>query len=404
MDQNDRAITGLVTLAHAMVHTYELSIPIFVTIWLTEFPVTAADLGLLVTVGMALFGLGALPGGVLSDRYSSKRLILGCLLGMAVSFVVLGLAPSVGGVAVALVLWGAAASVYHPSGLSLISNGTTERGRAFAYHGMAGNLGIALGPLVTALLLLRFEWRTVALVLAAPAFVAVVVAARADVDEYAAVEESAADRSADQPTSIGEFVDASKQLFASAFALVFLVVMCSGLYYRGVLTFLPGLLADLSALRSVVATYGVDNPARYLYAGLLMVGVLGQYVGGRLTDVMRPARGLAIAFAALAVVALGFVPLANAGTVPLLLGSALLGFSLFVVQPLYQAAVAETTPAGTRGISYGYTYLGVFGVGALGAAVAGTILTYGTPAVLFVVLAGFAALASATALVLLFRW
>ncbi|WP_435101498.1 MFS transporter [Halarchaeum sp. P4] len=402
MDGNDRAIAGLVTVAHAMVHVYELSIPIFVTIWLTEFTTTAATLGVLVTVGMAFFGIGALPGGVLADHYSAKRLIRYCLVGMAGSFLVLGVAPSLFGVALALALWGLAASVYHPAGLSLISNGVTERGRAFAYHGMAGNLGIALGPFATALLLVRFEWRTVALVLAAPALLAAVVATRVDVDEYAATDADAQARDADRPTSLREFGATTTRLFSGAFALVFLVVVCSGLYYRGVLTFLPDLLAGLPALRAV--TLGdLGTPARYLYAALLMVGVAGQYVGGRLTDVVAPSRGLVAAFAALAVIALAFMPLASAGTVPLLLASALLGFLLFLVQPFYQAAVAETTPSGARGVSYGYTYLGAFGVGALGATVAGTILTYGTPTVLFAALAGFAVVAAGAALVLATR-
>jgi MFS family permease len=73
---------------------------------------------------------------------------------------------------------------------------------------------------------------------------------------------------------------------------------------------------------------------------------------------------------------------------------------MFVVQPLYQAAVAEYTPAAARGISYGYTYLAVFGVGALGAGLAGAILTYGSPTTLFVVLAGVAATASVLGVVL----
>jgi len=70
--------TGLVMLAHGMVHTYELSIPIFVSIWLAEFDtlhfagleigVTQATLGVVVTAGYALFGLGALPGGIVVDR------------------------------------------------------------------------------------------------------------------------------------------------------------------------------------------------------------------------------------------------------------------------------------------------------------------------------------------------
>ena len=65
-------------------------------------------------------------------------------------------------VAFALLVWGVAASVYHPSGLALISKGVDERGTGFAYHGIAGNVGIGLGPLLAAVLLLFFDWRAVA--------------------------------------------------------------------------------------------------------------------------------------------------------------------------------------------------------------------------------------------------
>jgi hypothetical protein len=54
-------------------------------------------------------------------------------------------------------------------------------------------------------------------------------------------------------------------------------------------------------------------------------------------------------------------------------------------------------------LSYGFTYLGVFGVGALGGTVAGVILTYATPTVLFVTLAGFAAVGSGLGAYLLKR-
>jgi hypothetical protein len=36
---NDRAITGIASLAHAAVHTYEMTVPLFVVVWLTEFDV-----------------------------------------------------------------------------------------------------------------------------------------------------------------------------------------------------------------------------------------------------------------------------------------------------------------------------------------------------------------------------
>jgi MFS family permease len=407
MNQNDRSIVGLVMVAHAMVHTYELSVPILVTIWLDRFGVTPGTLGLVVSAGYALFGLGALPGGLLADAYGSRKLILACLAGMGGSFVLLGLAPNVAILAVALVCWGIAASVYHPSGLALISKGVTRQGPAFAYHGMARNLGIALGPLTTALLLLFFDWRVVVVLLAVPAALALLFALTVEFDETASVEEAVGDggdaRADGGVSSFSEFVRDSGTLFSGAFVLVFGVVMFSGLYYRGVLTFLPEMLANRPLFDPVTVGGRSVEPSRYLYAGLLVLGIGGQYAGGMLTDRIRVERGITGAFAVLAVISLLYVPALNAGLATLLAVSALLGFALFVVQPMYQAAVAEYTPPGTRGLSYGYTYLGVFGVGALGAGIAGVVLELFSPSALFAVLCGFALAATAFGLVLSIR-
>ncbi|WP_425498761.1 MFS transporter [Haloplanus salilacus] len=410
MNGNDRSIVGLTMLAHGLVHTYELSIPIFVSIWLVEFDVirlvglevgvTGATLGLIVTAGYGLFGLGALPGGVLADRVGSRPLIGACLFGMSGSFLLLAVAPGLVTVTLALLVWGAAASVYHPAGLTLISNGVEERGTGFAYHGIAGNLGIGFGPLATALLLLVLGWSTVAAALAVPAVLAGVYAVRAEFDETAAADADADARGDTGVASLAEFRSASRTLFAGAFVVVFAVVMCSGLYYRGVLTFLPNLLADLpgfepiplSALLPGVVAGGdrTLNPERYFYAGLLLVGVVGQYAGGKLTDRLRPEYGLVAVFTALAVLAATFLSVADAGLGPLFVVGALLGITLFAAQPMYQATVADYTPAGTRGLSYGYTYLGVFGIGAAGGAIAGAVLTYADADALFAVLAAIA--------------
>jgi predicted MFS family arabinose efflux permease len=179
------------------------------------------------------------------------------------------------------------------------------------------------------------------------------------------------------------------RLFTPAFTVVFAAAALSGLYYRGVLTFLPDLLTPLTAGWALP----IDVEAgRYVYAGLLTVGIGGQYVGGRLTEQMRTELGLAATFGSLAVVAALFLPVAGTGTVGLLGASAVLGFTLFVIQPLYQATVAEYSPTDARGLSYGYTYLAVFGVGALGASLAGGLLQYAGPSLLFGVLAVLAAL------------
>ena len=396
MNANDRSIVALVMTGHGLVHTYELSIPIFMTAWLAEFGVSEATLGGLVGTGYALFGIGALPGGVLVDRFGSRRLIALCFAGMGGAFVLLGLLPGIWGIAMALVAWGTAASVYHPAGLALISTGVRQRGRGLAWHGIAGNVGIAGGPLATALLLLVFDWPVVAVLLGLPALVAAVGAWRASFDEHAAVDrreapDDTATPSAPEEASLAVLWRQSTHLFASGFAGVFALVAVSGLYYRGMLTFLPDLLTPL---------FTVDLPieveaGRYVYAGLLAVGIGGQYVGGRLSDRAGTEWILAGALTVLAGVAVVFLPVAGLGTSGLLVMSTVLGFFLFVVQPLYQATVAEYTPPDARGLSYGYTYLAVFGVGAAGAALAGGLLHGGGPPLLFGGLAGIAGLGAA---------
>jgi MFS family permease len=206
----------------------------------------------------------------------------------------------------------------------------------------------------------------------------------------------------DSPESLSEFLGASRTLFASSFLLVFLAVMLSGLYYRGILTFLPDLLTVPGFAAFGLTGVELDS-SRYLYSGLLMVGVLGQYVGGKLTDRITPEYGLIGAYVVLTLLALAFVP-ASESALMLVAVSVVLGFFLFGVQPLHQATVARHSPSDVRGLSYGYTYLGIFGVGGLGAAIAGAALTYLSESGLFLVLAGISAVAVLVVVVLVQRY
>ncbi|PEN12640.1 MFS transporter [Longibacter salinarum] len=399
MTSNDRSIVGLVAIAHAMVHTYELSIPIFVTVWTDALSIPTKELGLMVGVGYALFGLGAIPGGILSDRIGSRGLIAVCLAGMGGSFALLSISSSPWALTASMAAWGIAASVYHPAGLSLISKGVTQRGRALALHGMAGNAGIAFGPLATALLLAWIgDWQWVAFILAVPAALATAYALTSSFDEHAAEtpEETAEDSSEHVVKRLGK---TSRQLFATAFAGVFAIVMLSGLYYRGVLTFLPDMLGEVITFQLPL---GLESE-HYVYAGILMIGMLGQFVGGKLTDRYPTEISMLAALTTLSLIALAFLPVVQLGTVAVLAGSAVLGFFLFLVQPLYQATVAEYTPARARGLSYGFTYLGVFGIGAIGAPLAGWLLDVSSAMTLFVVLSGVALAAASISGWLLLR-
>ena len=94
-DAADRPVVRFAMIAHALFHAYELAIPIFVVAWLDAFSVTSALLGLVVGAGYAAIGLGAVPSGVLSDRYGSNRVVLVSVLGMGAGFALVSVATGV---------------------------------------------------------------------------------------------------------------------------------------------------------------------------------------------------------------------------------------------------------------------------------------------------------------------
>jgi len=204
--------------------------------------------------------------------------------------------------------------------------------------GIAGNAGIALGPFVAATLLIFLEWSVVAALLAVPGVLAVLYGLGAEFDPTAAVADDA-DAGPDEALSPADLLGNSRTLFAGAFAVVFALVTFEGLYYRGTLTYLPEILHGLAAIEALALPAGLGDPAGRLHlrrAAGRRHG--GQYAGGKLTNRVPPARGLAAIFAVLAVLALAFVPVttmdAGLGVTVALCG--VLGFFLFAIQPFYR--------------------------------------------------------------------
>ena len=333
MDANDRALTAFAMLGHATFHTYELVIPVFVAIWSDAFTASPALLGIIAGVSYGLVGVGALSSGVLADRVGSKRLVLACLVGMGAAFGLVSVAPTLPVLAVALLLWGAAASVYHPAGLALLSRG-------------------------------------------------------------AEVDSGTSDR-------LPGFLTDSRLLFTGGCVLVLVVGVLYGLYYRGAVTFLPEVLGVLPLFEPVELYGRAVEPSQYVYSGLLLLGGVGQYAGGWLVDRLPVERVLVGSYAALAAIAVVFVPAADAGLWPLLAVAAAFGFCAFLVAPVNQEAISVYSGADVRGLSFGYSYTAIFGVGAVGSSLAGLVLTRPTPAILFLLLAGLAGCAAVLGGVLL---
>lgn len=428
MRANDRALAGFTGLGHGALHGFELSIPVFVPIWLAAFDVSPAIIGIVVGAGYALVGLGAPIAGVLADRYGSRRLVLASIGGMTVAFTLLSVVESVFALGIVLVVWGAAASLYHPAGLSLISRTADRRGTVLAYHGIGGNLGMVLLPLVTILLLAFFDWRTVVLLIAVPAAVCVAIGVFLPVDDRNRTEPSRSestrsgeasgpetDATADGGASkapstrrrlldrLGAFVSSSRGLLVGGFLFVFAIQMVYGTYYRGIFTFLPDVLEGLPVFEPIPIGNREIEAGQLAYSGLLLVGAGGQYVGGALADRIDAELALLGTFVVLVAASIAFVPAANAGLLALVAICVVLGFFIYAFAPIGQTLVAEYAPDEYHGLSFGYVYLGTFGVGAIGAALAGAAIDVGGTALLFALLATLAVICTAIAVVLFRR-
>ncbi len=168
----------LVSCAHALVHVYELAFPSVEELIQDDYQVDKQEMGLMGNCWRLPYGLGALLAGWLVDRYGAKWLLVVYLLGCAsTSALVWLLRSSLGPSPLGLQLlfatmfaMGAAASIYHPAGLALISHETSPQDlpRALGYHGVLGSLGIGLAPFFAGLVLLKANWQDYFLLLTLP--------------------------------------------------------------------------------------------------------------------------------------------------------------------------------------------------------------------------------------------
>jgi MFS family permease len=138
--------------------------------------------------------------------------------------------------------------------------------------------------------------------------------------------------------------------------------------FQGFVTFLPAFLAEVGGAGQAAAAKGGA-----LAAVVLLLGVPGQVLGGRLAEVAPAALALRYACLYGGAVLAGLAVSAAGATA---LGVALAGlFSLliFLGQPITNQLVARSTRAGRRGAAYGTYFSLSFGIGALAGAAGGVV-------------------------------
>ena len=124
-----------------------------------EWPFTYDELISLWTLGALLIGLGALPAGWLSDRWSRSSMMVIMFIGMGLSSILCGLSNEQFSLFIGLSLLGLSCSIYHPVGIAWVVNSSEKKGRALGINGIFGGVGIGSGAFIAGLLIKYFDWK-----------------------------------------------------------------------------------------------------------------------------------------------------------------------------------------------------------------------------------------------------
>jgi MFS family permease len=345
---------GAIYAAHGASHGFVLVLPAVLVALRSEFGASFTTLGTIATVSSMLYGLGALPAGLLADRVGAP-VLLRVFAGISlVCCALAAVAPSLWWLAVVLALLGAAGALYHPSGLAEVTLNAPGGGRELGAHGGWGNGGTALAPLVAGAVAAAWTWRaSYGLAAAAAAILLVVLVREVPLDRRLppAAETAAA-------AGVGR----------AALAVVMFLAAAEGFLFQGFVTFLPAFLAEVGGAGQAAAARG-----GVLSAAVLLLGVPGQLIGGRLAE--TEPRNLALRYTCLyGAAVLAGLAVRAAGPTPL--GVALAGlFSMliFLGQPITNQLVARSTRAGRRGAAYGTYFSLSFGIGALAGTAGGVV-------------------------------
>ena len=124
-----------------------------------EWLFTYDELISLWTLGALLIGLGALPAGWLSDRWSRSSMMVIMFIGMGLSSILCGLSNEQFSLFIGLSLLGLSCSIYHPVGIAWVVNSSEKKGRALGINGIFGGVGIGSGAFIAGLLIKYFDWK-----------------------------------------------------------------------------------------------------------------------------------------------------------------------------------------------------------------------------------------------------
>jgi MFS family permease len=379
----ERKVVWLVSFSHFITHGFMTLLPAALVAIAIDQSMSFLQLGIIVNLGYFLYGLGALPAGYLADRIGSKKLLSIGVLGMAVSSMLVSISPSATYFAITYAMLGIFASIHHPAGLSLIARRVVaNKGRAMGVHGVMGNLGLFLSPLLAALSILLFDsWRAAYLLYGILGILVFLLlhTARVAGEEDLTLKSGAGGLPKPLPGAVPADPGATPDqagvkaahpaliVFPLALLLLYVGSILSGFIFRGSLTFLPTLFQQEIAF---IAHH--DRPAvmaGYLTTAVLSLGLIGAWVGGYINDKIKHPEVVPIIIFLVATPALYYA--SRLTDHKLIAITALFSLIYYAWQPSQNYLIAKYTRKSSHGLGFGISFFLIFGMGSLATSAGG---------------------------------
>jgi MFS family permease len=362
LDTRERHVLITTCFGHFMSHLNMLVFPALVLPLAERLGMEmAAVLGISFWMYL-LFGVTALPWGLAADRWGAGPLMQFFYLGSGLSAASAAFwIDSPTGLLLSLAALGLFSGIYHPTGLGLISKEMRRVSLGMGFNGMFGNLGLAMAPFLTGLI--NWTWGPQAAYL----FIGGLNLSGMVLMSVFSIAESESAHTADSRKRNG---------LLGAFVFLLVAMMLGGIAYRGATVILPAyfelknqnIFQWMNSLSS--GTISKNLLATTVTSLIYMVGILGQYTGGRVAGQFDP-KSCYLVFNLIG--ALMAFAMALSGDLPLVAFSTFYFFFLLGMQPIENTMVAQFTPKRFHHSAYGTKFVLTFGVGAIAVKMVGAI-------------------------------
>lgn len=346
--RRDAWVIGLVSTAHGFSHFFQLVLPPLFPLLKDVFGVSYQALGLLTMVYYATSCIAQPAAGFFVDRFGARHVLLTGLVLTAGATALMAFVPSYALLFPLVVLAGIGNSVFHPADFAILNAqvGSGRLGRAYGLHGIAGNIGWALAPIVSVALAATLGWRTALVCMGAVGLaLTAILALRSELHEQA-------------PTKRAREAERAAGLAASLRVLIALPILMCFAYFALLAISMVGLQAF--EIPATMMLYGTSLAlATTALTTFLLAGSAGILVGGLIAD--RTTQHHRVAVTGLLLSASGVVILASGQVAEWLIVPtfAAIGVCLGATMPSRDLIVKQVTPPGASGKVYGFVYSGL---------------------------------------------